>query len=72
MMHEAARPSIEDLLANPRLIEDAVQRAMREAVVTHARLGHRVATWREGKVVWLEPAEVLAMYPSEPAATQSR
>jgi hypothetical protein len=54
-------PSREDALADPRIIEAAIRRAVHEAVLTHARLGHAVPTWREGRVVWLQPSEVLAL-----------
>lgn len=40
---------------------NAVARATRDAALTHARLGHPVATYRDGKVVWLQPAEVFAL-----------
>jgi hypothetical protein len=56
-----------ELLADPRELEAAVCRAVREATLLHARLGHPVATWRDGRVVWLQPAEVFALLIQEPA-----
>jgi len=59
---------------NGRLDEPAVEkeavlkafrRATREAALRHARLGQPVAITRDGKVVWLQPAEVLAMFANE-------
>ena len=41
-------------------ITAAIQRAVREAVINHARLGHSVPEWRDGKVVWVSPEEILA------------
>jgi hypothetical protein len=52
--------SIRELFADDALITGALTRATREAVLQHARLGHPVATMRDGKVVWLSPEEVLA------------
>jgi len=46
-------------------IGDAIQRAVREAVWTHARLGHPVAEWRDGQVVWLSPEEILSKFEPE-------
>jgi hypothetical protein len=36
----------------------AIRRAVREAVLEHALLGHSVSVWRDGKVVWLSPEEI--------------
>jgi predicted ABC-type ATPase len=64
-MSEPARASLAERMADPRWAEAAVRRAVREAVLTHAKLGHPVATWRDGRVVWLQPAEVLAALAAE-------
>ncbi len=61
-MKDQTRPSIPELLANHALITAAINRAVREAVLTHARAGQPVSTWRDGKVVWLQPAEVFALF----------
>jgi hypothetical protein len=45
----------------PPTMEDAVRRAGREAALTHAKLGYSIPTLRDGKVVWLTPAEVFAL-----------
>ncbi|MCI0464705.1 MAG: hypothetical protein L0Z62_47890 [Gemmataceae bacterium] len=58
-MSDPPRPSLAELLADDALITAAVQRAVREAVLMHARAGNPVAAWEDGKVVWLQPAEVL-------------
>ena len=59
-MSEPAGSSLAERMADPRWAEEAARRAVREAVLMHAKLGHPVATWRDGRVVWLQPAEVLA------------
>ncbi|HJT78324.1 MAG TPA: hypothetical protein VJ739_14065 [Gemmataceae bacterium] len=64
-MNQPPPPSIAELLANPRIIEAAVQRGVREAVRRQALLGYPVAALRDGQVVWLEPSEVLAQLPKE-------
>jgi hypothetical protein len=58
-MSEPSRSGIAERLADRTVIEAAIQRAVREAVLAHARAGHPVATWRDGKVVWLQPEEIL-------------
>jgi hypothetical protein len=52
--------------ANPGSIDAAVRKAMREAVLMHARLGNSVCTWKDGRVVWLSPQEVFELFASEP------
>jgi hypothetical protein len=42
--------------------EEAIRQAVREAVLTHARLGRSVVGWQDGAVVWVSPAEVLAKF----------
>jgi hypothetical protein len=67
-MDKTHRPSIAELLADRALIEAAIQRAVREAVLTHARAGHAVAEWRDGKVVWVPPEEVMRRWAGEAPA----
>jgi hypothetical protein len=38
----------------------AIQGAVREAIREHALLGRPVCVWRDDKVVWSSPEEVLA------------
>jgi hypothetical protein len=38
----------------------AVRRAVRAEVLRQAKLGVSVASWKDGKVVWVTPAEVFA------------
>jgi hypothetical protein len=58
-MNDKPRPSLSELLADHALISDAIGRAVREAVIMHAKAGRPVATWREGKVVWIPAEEIL-------------
>ena len=40
------------------LIEQALSRAVRDALLRHRQAGNPVADWREGRVVWLPPEEI--------------
>jgi hypothetical protein len=60
------RTTMEELLAKPKDLEAAVNHAIREATLMHARLGHPVATWRDGRVVWLQPQEVFDLLSANP------
>ena len=37
----------------------AIQEGVRDALREHALLGRSVSIWRDGKIVWLSPAEIL-------------
>jgi len=36
----------------------AIQEGVRDALREHALLGRSVSIWRDGKIVWLTPAEI--------------
>jgi hypothetical protein len=59
-VNDQPRPSIADFMADHALITAAVQRAVREALLQHARAGQSVATCQDGKVVWIPAEELLA------------
>ena len=61
-MSEGQRPPISELVADYKGTEAALKKAFREAVLAHARAGNPVATWRDGKVVWISPEEVFAAF----------
>ena len=48
---------------SPADVDAAIQKAMQEAVVSHALAGRPVAVWRDGRVAWVEPTEVLRQFP---------
>ena len=50
------------LIADNDRINAALLRAARDAALTHARLGRPLPDWKDGKVVWLSPAEVFSRY----------
>jgi hypothetical protein len=43
-------------------VDRAHARATQEALLEHARMGRSVSEWRDGKVVWIPPAEIFARY----------
>jgi hypothetical protein len=59
-VNEEPRKSISEMMADNTLIDEAIGRAVREAVLKHARAGQPVATWQNGKVVWISADEVLS------------
>lgn len=39
-------------------IDEAVRAGVRRALLRHKKLGNPIATWRDGKVVWIPPEEI--------------
>jgi hypothetical protein len=66
-MIEHARLSVAQRVADEAANEQAVRQAVREAALASARAGIPVPTERDGKVVWLQPAEVFALFAEPPA-----
>ncbi len=49
---------IAELFRDGRLIDEPLQKAVRQALRMHKLMGNPVAEWRDGKVVWIPPEEI--------------
>ena len=58
--------SIPELFADRDLMNAAMARGVRDALVRHAQAGNPVAISRNGEVVWVSAAELLVDYPVLP------
>jgi hypothetical protein len=67
-VNEQSQTPISQLLADHSLITEAIRRAVREAVLEHARAGRPVATWQDGRVVWIPAEEILSRLANGPAS----
>ncbi|MGL4611719.1 MAG: hypothetical protein ACRCYY_18920 [Trueperaceae bacterium] len=56
-LKKLAKNSVE-LFQNVDVIQQALQKATRQALERHKRLGESVAVWQDGKVVILEPKDI--------------
>jgi len=61
-MAETSNDGIAAVLTDRAKIDEALAKAMRESLLTHARLGRSVPQQSNGKVVWITPAEIFARY----------
>jgi hypothetical protein len=48
----------EELVQDAKVVEEALARAVGEALRLHKRAGNPVPEWRDGKVRWLTPEEI--------------
>ncbi len=56
-MIRATSKDIAARFANDQAVESTLNRAVREAVLRHKRLGEMIAEWRDGQVVIVPPEE---------------
>ncbi len=63
-MNELPAKTARVLFDDSERIRSSIQDEIRRVVLRHARLGHPVAESRNGRVVWVDPKEVLAGYES--------
>lgn len=52
------KDKIKEILADEKLITEAMQRAVHEAVEIHKRAGNPIAVWKDGKAVWIEAKNI--------------
>lgn len=58
-MKEIPEKSIDEIFAEGTLIDKALKQAVREAILQHKRAGNPIVVWRDGKMVWLKPEEIV-------------
>ncbi|MCY3021274.1 MAG: hypothetical protein NTW87_19850 [Planctomycetota bacterium] len=58
-MRRAKPRDISKIFAEGTLIDKAIATAVREALLQHKRAGNPVAEWRDGKVVWVPPEQIV-------------
>ena len=61
-MAETSNIGIAAVLTDRATIDEALAKAVRETLLTHARLGRSVPQQMNGKVVWITPEEIFAQY----------
>jgi hypothetical protein len=52
-------PTLDQLFEDGQAIDDALIEAARDARRLHKALGNPMATWRDGKVVWVQPKDIV-------------
>jgi hypothetical protein len=59
---------VDQICRDGRLIDEAVERAGRDARLKHKQLGVPLVVWRDGQVVEIPPEEIVVDPPETPAA----
>lgn len=59
-MAEAVKKDIGRILNEGTEIDEAVKKAVREAVLRHKQAGNPIVGMKDGQMVWLKPEEIQA------------
>ena len=51
-------PTVKELFEDGRAIDNALREAARDARGLHKALGNPMVTWKDGRVVWVQPEDV--------------
>jgi hypothetical protein len=57
-MNSGERKDLRSIMLDTDLVEQALQKAVVQAMVRHKRLGNPIVVWRDGKVVWIPAEEI--------------
>ncbi len=52
------KSTIDELFEDGRAIDEALKEAARDARRLHKALGNPMATWADGRVVWVQPEDI--------------
>jgi hypothetical protein len=63
-MPERRKVDIDAIFAEGNSIDEAIDRAVRDAVRRHKLLGNPTAVWEDAQVRWIQPEEIVL--PDEP------
>jgi hypothetical protein len=53
-----SKSTINELFEDGRAIDEALREAARDARRLHKALGNPMATWQNGRVVWVQPEDI--------------
>ena len=57
-MKKKSEKSIDEIFKEGSLIDNALKKAVQEALVRHKQAGNPIVVWRDGKIVWIKPEEI--------------
>jgi hypothetical protein len=58
MTMSKAEPTLAELFEDGRAIDEALLEAARDARRFHKAIGNPMATWLDGRVVWVQPEDI--------------
>jgi hypothetical protein len=58
-MNSGERKDVRSIMLESDLVEQALHKAVVQAMIRHKRLGNPIVVWRDGKVVWIPAEEIM-------------
>lgn len=58
-MAVAEKKTIDELFRGGTEIDNALRKAVQQALLQHKKAGNPVAEWRDGKIVWIQPDDII-------------
>jgi len=52
------KPTVTELFDEGTAIDEALREAARDARRFHKAIGNPMATWRDGKIIWIQPDDI--------------
>ena len=52
------KKNIDEYFQNGREIDKALQQAVKEALLKHKTADNPIASWKDGKIVWIQPEDI--------------
>lgn len=63
----SAEPTVTELFDDGTAIDEALREAARDARRFHKAIGNPIATWQDGRVVWVQPEDIVVEKPEDSA-----
>ena len=58
MAHKVVKDRISEIFEDKEKITKALSKAVNEALLQHKKAGNPVASWKDGKIVWIQPDDI--------------
>jgi hypothetical protein len=58
MVEKGIKDKISEIFEDKEKITKALSKAVNEALLQHKRAGNPVASWKDGKIVWIQPEDI--------------
>lgn len=52
------KKNIDEIFSNGKEIDEALQKSVKEALLQHKMAGNPVASWKDGKIAWIQPKDI--------------
>ena len=58
MADKAVKDKISEIFEDKEKITSALSKAVNEALLQHKKAGNPIASWEDGKIVWIQPEDI--------------